>query len=125
MYQSVIILAFAAIFNLLNRSILAWMSEMEVMMRRGLEASLARMEKMLSDNQDTVVAIQEVITRVEEMSSGNRHTSNSYNNSTNNEGERRWWRRKEEREKLDKPAHLTIRVLWVLVSDCETSAVTL
>ena len=26
---------------------------------------------------------------------------------------------------LDKPAHLTIRVLWVLVSDCETSAATL
>ena len=72
------------------------MSEMEVTMRRGLEALLARMEKMLSDNQDTVVAIQEVITRVEEMSSGKRHTSNSYNNSTNNEGERRWWRRKEE-----------------------------
>ena len=28
-------------------------------------------------------------------------------------------------DKLDKPAHLTIRVLWVLVSDCETSAATL
>ena len=23
---------------------------------------------------------------------------------------------------VDKPAHLTIRVLWVLVSDCETNA---
>ena len=30
-----------------------------------------------------------------------------------------------EKVALDKPAHLTIRVLWVLVSDCETSAVTL
>ena len=53
-----------------------------------MEASLVRMEKMLSDNKDTVVAIQEAITRVEIMTAGKRHTSNS----TNNEGERRWWR---------------------------------
>ena len=63
------------------------MSEMEVTMRRAnrLEASLARMEKILSENQD---AIQEVMA-----------TGNSYNKS--NEGEdamerRRWWRRRDE-----------------------------
>ena len=61
------------------------MSEMEVTMRRAnrLEASLARVEKMLSDNQEVMA------------------TGNSYNNNTSNEGEdvmerRRWWRRRDE-----------------------------
>ena len=71
--------------SLLCHSILAWMSEMEVTMRRAnrLEASLARVEKMLSDNQEVMA------------------TGNSYNNNTSNEGEdamerRRWWRRRDE-----------------------------
>ena len=74
------------------------MAEMEVTMRRGnrLEASLARMEEILSDNQDTAAAIQEPITRVEVMTA-----RNSYDNNTSNEGEdvmerRRWWRRRDE-----------------------------
>ena len=62
------------------------MSEMEVTTRRAnrLEASLARVEKMLSDNQEVMA------------------TGNSYNNNnTSNEGEdamerRRWWRRRDE-----------------------------
>ena len=65
------------------------MSEMEVTMRRAnrLEASLARVEKMLSENQG---AIQGVMA-----------TGNSNNNNTSNEGEdamerRRWWRRRDE-----------------------------
>ena len=65
------------------------MSEMEVTMRRAnrLEASLARVEKMLSENQG---AIQGVMA-----------TGNSCNNNTSNEGEdamerRRWWRRRDE-----------------------------
>ena len=73
--------------SFLCHSILAWMSEMEVTMRRAnrLEASLARMEKILSENQ---AAIQGVMT-----------TGNSYNNNTSNEGadtmeRRRWWRRR-------------------------------
>ena len=84
-------------------SILAWMSEVEVTMRRGnrLEISLARVEKMLNDNQDTVAALQEAITKVEVMTARNRNTSNSNDNITSNEEEdrameRRWWRRKEE-----------------------------
>ena len=84
-------------------SILAWMSEVEVTMRRGnrLEISLARVEKMLNDNQDTVAALQEAITKVEVMMARNRNTSNSNDNITSNEEEdrameRRWWRRKEE-----------------------------
>lgn len=77
-------------------SILAWMSEMEVTMRRGnrLEASLARMEKILSDNQDTVAAIQEAITRLEMMTARNRNTSNR--NEGEDAMERRWWRRRGE-----------------------------
>ena len=81
------------------------MSEVEVTMRRGnrLEISLAKVEKMLNDNQqDTVAAMQEAIT----MMARNRNTSksNDNNTSTEEEGEnqhdpameQRWWRRKEE-----------------------------
>ena len=68
-------------------SILAWMSaEMEVTMRRGnqLEASLARMENLLSDN-------QEAVTRgVEVMTAGNRTTDNSYKTTTAMRGRMPW-----------------------------------
>ena len=73
-------------------------------MSRGnrLETSLARVEMMMSDNQDAVVAIQEAITRVEVLMARNRNTSNINDNQTSNEEEddcameKRWWRRKEE-----------------------------
>ena len=66
-------------------SILAWMSEMEVTMRRGnqLEASLARMEKILSENR-----------RVEVMTAGNRTTDNTSNEGEDAMERRRWWRRR-------------------------------
>ena len=72
------------------------MSEVEVTMRRGnrFEASLTRMEKILSDNQDTVAAIQEAITRLEMMTARNRNTSNR--NEGEDAMERRWWRRRGE-----------------------------
>ena len=81
---------------MLCHSILAWMSEMEVTMRRGnrFEASLARMERILGDNQDTAAAIQEAITRVEMMTARNRNTSNR--NEEEDAMERRWWRRRGE-----------------------------
>ena len=78
------------------------MSEVETTMRRGnrLETSLVKVEKIMSDNQDTVVAIQEAITRMEALMARNRNTSNINNNQTSNEEDRamekRWWRRKEE-----------------------------
>merc|ERR1711990_396922 len=78
-------LLLSTLLLILVLSILAWMSEVEVTMRRGnrLEISLARVEKMLNDNQDTVAALQEAIIRVEVMAR-NRNTSNSNDNITSN-----------------------------------------
>ena len=58
---------------------------MEVTMRRGnrLEASLARMEKILSENR-----------RVEVMTAGNRTTDNTSNEGEDAMERRRWWRRR-------------------------------
>ena len=71
--------------SLLCHSILAWMSEMEVTMRRAnrLEASLARMEKILSENR-----------RGEVMTAGNRTTDNTSNEGGDAMERRRWWRRR-------------------------------
>ena len=86
-------------------SLLAWMSEVEVAMDRGsrAEASLARMEMMLSDTQNTVAAMQETIARVELMMAGKENTTTRDNDSTSNEEEdemrnaagieARWWKR--------------------------------
>ena len=86
-------------------SLLAWMSEVEVAMDRGsrAEASLARMEMMLSDTQNTVAAMQETIARVELMMTGKENTTTRDNDSTSNEEgdemrnaagiEAKWWKR--------------------------------
>ena len=87
-------------------SLLAWMSEVEVAMDRGsrAEASLARMEMMLSDTQNTVAAMQETIARVELMMAGKENsTTTRDDDSTSNEEEdemrnaagieARWWKR--------------------------------
>ena len=86
-------------------SLLAWMSEVEVAMDRGsrAEASLARMEMMLSDTQNTVAAMQETIARVELMMARKENTTTRDNDSTSNEEEdemrnaagieARWWKR--------------------------------
>ena len=78
-------------------SLLAWMSEVEVAMDRGsrAEASLARMEMMLSDTQNTVAAMQETIARVELMMAGKENTTTRDNDSTSNAAgiEARWWKR--------------------------------
>ena len=86
-------------------SLLAWMSEVEVAMDRGsrAEASLARMEMMLSDTQNTVAAMQDTIARVELMMAGKENTTTRDKDSTSNEEEdemrnaagieARWWKR--------------------------------
>ena len=86
-------------------SLLAWMSEVEVAMDRGsrAEASLARMEMMLSDTQNTVAAMQDTIARVELMMAGKENTTTRDDDSTSNEEEdemrnaagieARWWKR--------------------------------
>ena len=79
-------------------SLLAWMSEVEVAMDRGsrAEASLARMEMMLSDTQNTVAAMQENIARVELMMAGKENsTTTRDDDSTSNAAgiEARWWKR--------------------------------
>ena len=86
-------------------SLLAWMSEVEVAMDRGsrAEASLARMEMMLSDTQNTVAAMQETIARVELMMTGKENTTTRDDDRTSNEEEdemrnaagieARWWKR--------------------------------
>ena len=86
-------------------SLLAWMSEVEVAMDRDsrAEASLARMEVMLSDTKNTVAAMQETIARVELMMTGKENTTTRDNDSTSNEEEdemrnaagieARWWKR--------------------------------
>ena len=67
------------------------------------EASLARMEMMLSDTQNTVAAMQETIARVELMMAGKENTTTRDDDSTSNEEEdemrnaagieARWWKR--------------------------------
>ena len=86
-------------------SLLAWMSEVEVAMDRGsrAEASLARMEMMLSDTQNTVAAMQDTIARVELMMAGKENTTTRDDDRTSNEEEdemrnaagieARWWKR--------------------------------
>ena len=86
-------------------SLLAWMSEVEVAMDRGsrAEASLARMEMMLSDTQNTVAAMQDTIARVELMMAGKENTTTRDKDNTSNEEEdemrnaagieARWWKR--------------------------------
>ena len=81
------------------------MSEVEVAMDRGsrAEASLARMEMMLSDTQNTVAAMQDTIARVELMMAGKENTTTRDDDSTSNEEEdemrnaagieARWWKR--------------------------------
>ena len=92
-------------FTVLCCSLLAWMSEVEVAMDRGsrAEASLARMEMMLSDTQNTVAAMQDTIARVELMMAGKENTTTRDDDSTSNEEEdemrnaagieARWWKR--------------------------------